>query len=133
MMRMAAPAPPARSTPGFSQSVDEPVQPRSDRISDAVRSKMHPEIQALSARLARTGGYLPPMHEMGWVRDGSLYLRITLADRSPATLEKLRQAGFLIAGPKAGLVLTGRIAIEKLAALAALDAVRHIAPVTAIE
>ena len=57
-------------------------------------------------------------------------VQVYLADTSAATLAALRKAGFEItAQPKSGTIVTGRIAANRLKELAALVAVRYVAPV----
>jgi len=91
-------------------------------------SKLHPLVASLVERL-RAGNETPGEAEATFVRDGKAELRITLAERSPAVFEQLKGLGFelILDAPSAGLVV-GRIPLDKLAALAEIQAVRYVAP-----
>jgi len=104
-----APPPPARA------DAPRPVQ------------RIHVELQALIARLQRTGGHLPQMHELNFVRDGRAHLRLSLANATPATLATLKQAGFEVVSRTGGIV-TGHVALEKLAALVEMKVITRAEP-----
>jgi len=90
-------------------------------------SKLHLEIQALVERLKRTGGYLPPMHELSFVRDGQAFVKVTLASGSAAEIEELKKLGLEITS-RSGAVLSGKIGLQKLAALAESKSIRYLEP-----
>jgi hypothetical protein len=62
-------------------------------------------------------------------KTAKIEVQVLLSDASAATLERLEQLGFETLRPVGrDLQAAGRIAIEKLAELSALDAVRYIVP-----
>ncbi|HWQ52278.1 MAG TPA: VIT and VWA domain-containing protein [Bryobacteraceae bacterium] len=65
----------------------------------------------------------------GSANPGKVRVQVYLADTSAATLAALQKLGFEItARPKTGTIVTGRIAADKLKALAEMPAVRYCAP-----
>ena len=61
--------------------------------------------------------------------NGKAEIQVWLEDTSEQTFEQLEKLGFeLLLTPRTGKLVIGRIAIEKLAALAELKAVRYITP-----
>ena len=71
----------------------------------------------------------PAADESKFVRNGKAEIQIWLADKSPEILAKLKQLGFeIVLDPKSAKMVIGRVAIEKLAAIAELNAVRYISP-----
>lgn len=93
----------------------------------AMKEKLHSWVYAVVARLKESDSK-PGVNESSFVRDGKATVIVTLADRSPETLEKLRALGFEVESLKNGVNVTGRIPIEKLAALAAIDEVSGVMP-----
>jgi TonB family protein len=93
-------------------------------------AKLHPLVAALAERLREGKGEAVEGEET-FVRDGKAELRIGLTEKSPAVLAQLRKLGFelILDAPSAGLVV-GRMPLEKLSALADVQAVRYIAPQT---
>jgi Ca-activated chloride channel family protein len=91
-------------------------------------AKVHPSLAALILRLQQKG-VAPAAEESKFVRDGKAQVQLWLADKSPAALAELNKLGFeVILDPTTSKLLIGRIAIEKLAALAKLDFVRFVGP-----
>ena len=85
-------------------------------------TKLHPWIAALIQHGASG-------HEGQFVRDGKAAVQVYLSDTSPEALAGLRALGFEVTYlPKTGSIVAGRIATEKLEALAQLSAVKYIAP-----
>jgi hypothetical protein len=90
-------------------------------------SKMHPAITAIVEQLRRGAG-VAAVHAR-FVRDGRAEVRVWLNDDSPAVIAQLKAAGLeIIVQPKTAKLVIGRIAVDKLAALAELKAVRYLAP-----
>jgi len=84
-------------------------------------SKLNPALLAVAERRNRT--------TPAFVKNGKAEIVVTLDDASPATLAALKALGFETeARPNNGKLLIGRIAIEKLKALAALQHVRWVMP-----
>ena len=71
----------------------------------------------------------PDAEEAKFVADGKAEILIRLKELKPETIEELKKAGFEVLTEVAAIKgVVGRIAIEKLAALAELDAVTFISP-----
>ena len=87
--------------------------------------KADPLIVALIQRV-KAGGR-PSVDESRFVFGDQAYIRVTLADSSPAAIEQLRKAGLTITRTE-GNVLVGQIALTALETLAKLPAVAWIAP-----
>jgi Ca-activated chloride channel family protein len=93
-----------------------------------VLAKLHPSIAAVVERLKNRNAQ-PAADESKFVRNGKAEIQIWLADKSPETLAKLKQLGFeIVLDPKTARMVIGRVAIEKLAAIAELNGVRYITP-----
>jgi len=94
-------------------------------------SKLHPSLAAIVERWKnRQAGPEPP--GPNFVKDGQAEIQIWLADAAPQTIAALEKLGFeVVLHPKAGKVILGRIAIERLEELAALPVVRYVAPLSA--
>ena len=60
--------------------------------------------------------------------DGKAYVQIELATRDAKVLDKLRAAGFELVVDEGKTTLTGRVPLERLAALAEIDAIKLILP-----
>jgi hypothetical protein len=95
-----------------------------------VLSKAAPQIAAVIERLQNRSAK-PAADEARFVRNGKADIQIWLTDKSPAVIAALKQLGFeVVLDPKTAKMVIGRIAIEKLAALVEMKAVRYIAPMT---
>jgi Ca-activated chloride channel homolog len=95
----------------------------------ALPSKLHPDLQAVVARLEKKLA-TPVPAEAKFVNRGKAAVMITLSDATPERLARLKvELGFeLLSKSASGKILIGRLPIEKLAALAKLDFVRYVAP-----
>lgn len=90
--------------------------------------KLHPSVTAVIARLQNRQAPASK-DEAKFVRDGKAELQIWLADKTAATLKELKKIGFeIVLNPSSAKLVIGRLPLEKLAALAALTAVRYVAP-----
>lgn len=106
-----------------------PVSPEEQRRMD-MQAKLHASLAKVVARL-KDKTAAPAADESKFVRDGKATVQVWLTDRSKETIEQLKRLGFEITlEPKSASLLIGRIPVEKLEAIAALKAVRYIAPVT---
>jgi Ca-activated chloride channel family protein len=93
-------------------------------------SKLHPTIAALVERLSKKGAQ-PSAEEAKFVRDGKAEVQVWFTNKSPETIAELKKLGFeVVLDPTTSKMLIGRIAIEKLAALAEIKGVLYIAPQT---
>jgi Ca-activated chloride channel family protein len=101
-----------------------------EQVNQQLRAKLHPSIVAVIERLKNKVAK-PSAEELKFTRDGKAEIQIWLADKSAATIERLKKLGFeALLDPQSSKVIIGRLPIEKLAALAELDVVRYIAPQT---
>jgi Ca-activated chloride channel family protein len=93
-------------------------------------AKLHPDVAAIVERLQNKSN-TPTAAETRFVRDGKAEVQIFLTSTSDAVMAKLKQLGVeIIAAPTASKLIVGRIALDKLAALAAVAEVRYVAPQT---
>jgi Ca-activated chloride channel homolog len=61
------------------------------------------------------------------VTDGKVLLQVWLTDTNPETLEKLKEFGFeVVAQPKTGTLVIGRLSVEKLEAFSQLSVVTYL-------
>lgn len=110
-------------------SATVPMTPLTDeQISQQLSAKLHPSIAAVIERLKNKAAK-PGAEELKFTRDGKAEIQVWLADKSAATIARLKKLGFeVILDPQSSKVIIGRLPVEKLAALAELDVVRYIAP-----
>ena len=109
--------------------VDPRLQPK-DQQRHQLIAKMHRSIAAVVERLKNKSGQ-PSAEEARFVRNGKAEVQVWLADKSAETIAQLKRLGFeVVADPKSARMLIGRLSIEKLEALAGLEAVRYVAPMT---
>ena len=93
-----------------------------------VLAKLHPSVAAVVGRLLSKGTQ-PTADEQKFVTDGRAEVQVWLVDKTPEAIEELKHLGFEVAlDPTTSKLVIGRIAIEKLYALAELKSVRYIAP-----
>lgn len=110
-----------------SKVAEEKLTPEQKRQQELL-AKMHPSVVAVLSRLISKGTQ-PTADEQKFVTDGKAELQVWLVDKTPEALEELKQLGFEVSlDPKTSKLVIGRIAIEKLSALAELKSVRYIAP-----
>ncbi|HEY2934473.1 MAG TPA: VIT and VWA domain-containing protein [Acidobacteriota bacterium] len=101
---------------------------RDEERQQQLASKLHPAVAAVIARIEK-GNAQPTAAESRFVRRGKAELQVWLTAASGDVLALLKQLGFeVIAQPKSHGLVLGRIAVEKLSALAQLKEVRYIAP-----
>jgi Ca-activated chloride channel family protein len=90
--------------------------------------KLHPSIVAVIERLKNKAAQAGA-DESKFVADGQAEIQVWLVDKTPEALEELKKLGFqVVLDPKTSKVVIGRIAIEKLSALAELESVLFVAP-----
>ncbi|MGZ8843238.1 MAG: hypothetical protein ACXW18_06220, partial [Pyrinomonadaceae bacterium] len=94
----------------------------------ALRSKFHPNILAVVARL-KDPSVKPNADESRFIRNGKAEIQIWLTDKSEAVIAELKKLGFeVVLDPKTAKMVIGRLPIEKLAALAEMKSVRYVSP-----
>lgn len=89
------------------------------------KEKLHAWLFAVLERLEKKTP--PTQNESKFVKEGKAEIRIVLSTQSPELKERLKALGFDIVSEK-GLVLTGRIEIEKLAAFAEIEEIKYLLP-----
>ena len=94
-----------------------------------LKEKLHLWVYALVSRLRLGKNDLTP-NEAKFVRDGKASIRVVLTEKPAETIEKLKALGMEVEPSKDGVNITGRIAVEKLAALAEIGEVKLILPRT---
>jgi Ca-activated chloride channel family protein len=91
-------------------------------------AKMHPSVAAVISRLLSKGTQ-PTADESKFVTDGRAEIQVWLVDKTPEAIAELQRLGFeVVLDPKTSKLVIGRIAVEKLSALAELKSVRYLAP-----
>lgn len=93
-----------------------------------LKEKLHSWLYVLVERITKGETALTP-NETKFVREGKAEIMIVVKTASPKLMEKLKNAGFEIALEK-GTTITGRIAVEKIAALAEIGEVILVLPKT---
>jgi uncharacterized spore protein YtfJ len=90
-------------------------------------AKFHPTVLAVIDRLKDHKA--PGADETKFIRNGKAEVQIWLTNKTDETMAMLKQLGFeVVLDPKTAKLVIGRIAIEKLAALADLKGVRYVGP-----
>jgi len=97
-----------------------------DKRASAMSQKMHFWVYALAMRVENKSAE-PTPNESRFVRDGKADVQIELSLTSASILKMLKDAGLEILSDKTRTV-SGRIAVENLAALAAIKEVMLISP-----
>ena len=120
-------APPPNQPPVVGLSVIGPKSPEEQRL-DRIRAKLHPSIIALIQRLNRKE-VLAGADEAQFVSADKATVQVWLSDKSDVTRAKLKELGFeILLDPTTSRLIIGRLSIDKLEALAALDFVKYVAP-----
>jgi Ca-activated chloride channel family protein len=103
------------------------VSPEEQRLN-TLRSKLHPGVLAVVIRL-RDKQTSPTTDEQRFVRDGKAEVQIWMTEKSAEAMTKLKELGFeVVLDQKNSSLIIGRLAIEKLEALADLKYVRYVSP-----
>ncbi len=93
-------------------------------------SKLHSSVASVVERLKNKQAK-PPADEAKFVRADKAELQIWLTDKSDAALEQLKKLGFeMVLNPQSSKLVIGRLPIEKLEALATLEIVRYVSPLS---
>jgi Ca-activated chloride channel family protein len=112
---------------GEGASRGQKPSPEEDKRQQLI-ARAHPAIVALVDRLNKKGAQASA-DEAKFVSDGKAEIQVWLVDKTPEAIEELKQLGFeVVLDPKTSKLVIGRIAIEKLSALAELKSVRYLAP-----
>jgi hypothetical protein len=118
---------PPNQPPTVDLAVIVPRSPEEQRL-DRIRAKLHPSIVALIQRLNRKE-VLAGADEAKFVSADKATVQVWLSDKSDVTRAKLKELGFeVVVDPATSKLIIGRLPIDKLEALAALDFVKYISP-----
>jgi len=120
---------------GFAALTSAPMAMRREMsFADAAQeykrpSKLHPDLQAVVDRLEKRVT-TPTTAEARFVKDGKAVLMITLSGATAEAIARLKtELGFeLLSKSASGRIVIGRLQIEKLAALAKIEAVTYVSP-----
>jgi Ca-activated chloride channel family protein len=108
-----------------------------DKLSDVRRQSVPPPVAMPEGRRDVPAAPIAKLHPslvgpgvMRLAVNGKLEVQITLTDTSETTMAELKKRGFeVVTMPKAGKIVIGRIAPDKLGQLTQMAAVTYIAPV----
>ena len=131
----SAPPPPREARPRTQSRADdgvrqEPSLSPKDVKRQQVLAKMHASIAAVVERLKNKAAQ-PAAEEARFVHNGKAEIQVWLSDKSAETVAQLKRLGFeVVLDPKSAKMIVGRVAIEKLEALAELKVVLYVAPMT---
>ncbi|HLM01901.1 MAG TPA: TonB family protein [Pyrinomonadaceae bacterium] len=112
--------------PAEEIKLPEPLSPAAKR-QKLIDEKFHLWLADLAARLDRNVSQ-PAANEAKFIRGGKAQIQLWLTEKTPATIEKLKQLGFEIVSEKDEKIVTGRISLEKLVALTEIEQVRYVLP-----
>ncbi|MBI2875509.1 MAG: VWA domain-containing protein [Candidatus Tectomicrobia bacterium] len=116
-------APAERSVAALPETQELAMEPPSSGPA-----KLHPTLTAVVERV-KNRDTKPTAAEASFVKKGQALIQVWLRDTSPETMARLKKLGFeLVLQPKTANLVIGRLPIDKLAELAALDVVRYVAP-----
>jgi Ca-activated chloride channel family protein len=107
----------------------KPPEPPSPAVKrqNLIDEKLHLWLADLIARLDKNVSQ-PTANEARFVRAGKARIQILLTEKTPETIEKLKQIGFEIASEKDAKTLVGQISPEKLVALTEIEQVTYVLP-----
>jgi Ca-activated chloride channel family protein len=96
--------------------------------ANELQPKLHRSVLAVVEKLQKKET-LTTADEAGFVRNGKAEVQVWLTDKSAASLAKLKELGFeVVLDPNGSKLIVGRIAVDKLEALARLDFVKYVSP-----
>jgi len=120
------------TTTSDSVDVDKPDDGKTKPLTKeeqkllALQSKTSNTVFVLIQRLKDKKAQ-PGADEAKFVKDNKAELRVYLTDKTPQALDELKKLGFeIVLDPKTSSMVIGRIAIDKLEALAQLKVVRFV-------
>ena len=105
----------------------DPAEPI-DQRSVVLTQKLHRSVFAVAQRIKKKEP-LTATDEAGFIHNGKAEVQVWLTEKSDAALAKLKELGFeVVLDAKNSKLIVGRIAIDKLEALANLKFVKYVAP-----
>lgn len=112
-----------------TEADDKPLtkeQQRQAALQSKMNNAVYAVIQRLKDRKAQAGA-----DEAKFVKNGKADIQVWLVDKTPEAIAELKKLGFeIVLDPTTSKLVIGRIAIEKLEALAELKSVRFISQAT---
>ncbi|MDQ6787226.1 MAG: VWA domain-containing protein [Acidobacteriota bacterium] len=113
----------------FAQDKTVTVAPELQNVRVEIKpNKYHSSVKALVERL-KTNQTKPTADEAKFVSNGKAELVVRVKELKPETIAELKKLGFeVLTEMTSANAVVGRIAVEKIAALAELDAVTFISP-----
>ena len=104
------------------------AQPISPRLRQ-VWTKLDPSVSAVIERWIAKDD--PTANENTFVQAGNARLQVQLTDKTSSAIARLKKLGFVVEqNPQSSKLVIGRLPIEKLEALAALEIVRYVSPLS---
>ena len=111
---------------GYVNNDAPPILPDSQNAE--LQKKLHRSVLAVVQKLQKNEK-LSSADEAGFIRDGKAEVQVWLTDKSTETLAQLKELGFeVVLDAKSSNAIVGRVAVEKLEALAKLKFVKYISP-----
>ena len=99
-----------------------------DPQSAELQKKLHRLVLAVVEKLQKKET-LSSTDEAGFIRDGKAEVQVWVTDKSNEILAQLKELGFeVVLDAKNSKVIIGRVAVEKLEALASLKSVKYVSP-----
>jgi len=121
------PTPPNSAPVVSSITLGTPLSPEEQKL-EQLRHKVHASIFALIQRLRKRETPAAPGEAL-FVQADKAMLQVWLSDKSVEAYAKLKELGFeVMLDPKSSKLIIGRVPIDKLERLAALDFVKYVAP-----
>jgi Ca-activated chloride channel family protein len=110
-------------------SEEKPLLPTTSKVlkQRMLAEKLHVWVYGLVERLQK-GGTLQTANEAKFVRNGKAEVQIQFSTKTPETIELLKQLGFEVIENKQNKIITGRIAVEKIMAVAEIAEVQYVLP-----
>ncbi|MGE0886936.1 MAG: VIT domain-containing protein [Blastocatellales bacterium] len=123
-------APPPAAIVAAPAVASKPQLPLEEQQRRQFLSKLHPSVAAVIERL-KAKQTQPVANEYTFVKNGKAELTVWLTDKSDATIGQLKKLGFeIVLNPQSSKLIIGRLPIEKLEALARLEVVKYVSPMT---
>lgn len=111
-------------------SIDDKPLTKEQQRQTALQSKTNNAVFAVIQRLKDKKAQ-PGADEAKFVKNGKADIQVWLVDKTPEAIAELKKLGFeIVLDPTTSKLVIGRIAIEKLEALAELKSVRFISQAT---
>jgi len=104
----------------------KPLSPE-EKQQQMLAEKLHVWVYALVERL-RKSETVQTANEVKFVRNGKADVRVQFSNKTPEAIERLKQLGFEVLENTQSKIIVGRIAVEKVAAVAEIAEVQYVLP-----